>query len=223
MLLQSKGSKNNSYVAINLDNFSINHVVSNVSARDRKILEELVRDSMLYGLSEQESMDYVKRRAVGIRISRSNFYAIKKRISHNEVGTLQERLINHARVGYALSHFQIIDKIQGIQKILFQTLLEESSKPKEKKNLFAISRLSSNLMDNFQALRTLNLDAPFVAAYKMEIDKVKNLKRLEEQTVVREPDPTALTIPMDSICGKPQESTPEERAEDRPVFWASGI
>jgi hypothetical protein len=173
---------------------------------------------MLFGLSEQESMDYIKRRAVGIRISRSNFYAIKKRISQNEEDTLQKRLINHARVGYALSHFHIIDKIHGIQKILFQTLLEESSKPSERKNLFAISRLSSNLLDNFQALRTLNLDAPFIAAYKAEIDKVKNLKRLAEQTVIREPDPTALTIPFDSICGKPQESTPEERAADKPVF-----
>ena len=189
-----------------------------MSARDRKILEELVRDSMLFGLSEQESMDYVKRRAVGIRISRSNFYAIKKRISQNEVDRLQQRLINHARVGHALSHFQIIDQIKGIQKILFQTLLEESSKSSDKKNLFAISRLSSNLLDNFQAIRTLNLDAPFVAAYKAEIDKVKNLKQLSQQNVVRERDPTALTIPFDSICGKPQESTPEERAADKPVF-----
>ncbi len=69
-----------------------------MSARDRKILEELVRDSMLFGLSEQESMDYVKRRAVGIRISRSNFYAIKKRISQTEIDILEERLGNHARV-----------------------------------------------------------------------------------------------------------------------------
>ena len=35
--------------AINLDDLSVNHVVSSMSARDRKILEELVRDSMLYG------------------------------------------------------------------------------------------------------------------------------------------------------------------------------
>ena len=65
-------------IAINLDDTQVKQVVSSMSARDRKILEELVRDSMLYGLSEQESMDYVKRRAVGIRISRSNFYTIKK-------------------------------------------------------------------------------------------------------------------------------------------------
>ena len=124
---------------------------------------------------------------------------------------LEKRLTNHARVGYALSHFSAIDQIKGIQKILFQTLLEESSKPSEKKNLFAMSRLASNLLDNVNTLRTLNLDAPFVAAYKAEIDKVKALKRPVEINVIREPIPSALTIPFDSICGKPQEMMPEER------------
>ena len=189
-----------------------------MSVRDRIILKELVRDCMLYGLNEQESLDYVQRRAARIRISRSNFYAIKKRISQNEEDTLQKRLTNHARVGFALSHFQVIDQIQGIQKILFQTLLEESSKSDGKKNLFAISRLASNLLENIQALRTLNLDAPFVAALKAEIDKLKDLKRRADLPVMREPIPSALTIPFDSICGKPQESTPEERAADKPVF-----
>jgi hypothetical protein len=91
-----------------------------MSARDRKILEELVRDCMLYGLSEQESMDYVKRRSVGIRISRSNFYAIKGRISQNEENTLQERLTNHARVGFAVQHFKIMDQIEYVQKYCFK-------------------------------------------------------------------------------------------------------
>jgi hypothetical protein len=148
-----RNGKNAILIVINLADFPVSHVVSSMSARDRKILEELVRDSMLFGLSEQESMDYVQRRAVGIRISRSNFYAIKKRISQNEVDTLQQRLINHARVGYALSHFQIIDTIKGIQKILLQSLLMESSKSVEKKNLFAMSRLASSLLEKDVELR----------------------------------------------------------------------
>ena len=128
---------------MNLANFRVNQVVGSISSRDRKILEELVRDTMLYGLNERESLMYVRKRAVGISISRANLYNIKKRISHNEVNMLEKRLTNHARVGYALSHFQVIDQIKGIQKILFQTLLEESSKPSEKKNLFAMSRSTS--------------------------------------------------------------------------------
>jgi hypothetical protein len=201
---------------MNLDNFRINQFVGSISSRDRKILEELVHDTMLYGLKERESLMYVRKRAVGISISRANLYNIKKRISHNEVNKLEKRLTNHARVGFALSHFTVIDQIRGIQKILFQTLLEESSKPSEKKNLFAISRLASNLLDLTNALRTLNLDAPFLTAYKAEIDKVKN--RLGEQRLFRDPIPTERTIPFDSIAGKPQEMSAEERAADKPVF-----
>ena len=201
---------------MNLANFRVNQVVGSISSRDRKILEELVHDTMLYGLNERESLMYVRKRAVGISISRANLYNIKKRISYNEVNMLEKRLTNHARVGYALSHFQVIDQIKGMQKILFQTLLEESSKPSEKKNLFAMSRLASNLLDNVNALRTLNLDTPFVAAYKAEIDKVKVMKCQPEINLIREP--SALTIPFDSICGKPQEMSAEERAADKPVF-----
>lgn len=105
----------------------VNHVVSSMSTRDRKILEELVHDTIIFGLNEQESLDYIKRRAMGIPVSRSNFYAVKKRISQKEEHTLQQRLTNHARVGYAVSHFRVIDQIEATQKILFQTLLEESS------------------------------------------------------------------------------------------------
>jgi hypothetical protein len=126
-----------------LANCRVNQVVGSISSRDRKILEELVRDTMLYGLNERESLMYVRKRAVDISISRANLYNIKKRISHNEVNMLEERFTNHTRVGYALSHFQVMDQIKGMQKILFQALLEESSKLSEKKNLFAMSRSTS--------------------------------------------------------------------------------
>jgi hypothetical protein len=64
----------------------------------------------------------------------------------------------------------------------------------------------------------LNLDAPFIAAYKSEIDKVKNMKRLPEQDVVHEPIPTALTIPIDSIAGKKLDTPDGSPWGDKPVF-----
>ena len=88
--------QNNIPIEINLDDIVVNFIVGSISARDRKILEELVRDTMLYGLNERESLMYVSKRAVGISISRANLYNIKKRISHNEVNMLEKRLTNHA-------------------------------------------------------------------------------------------------------------------------------
>ena len=76
--------------------------MSSISARDRKILEELVRDCVLYNLNEYESLEYIRKRAVEIPISRSNFYSIKKRISLNESERVNERLAEHTRVGFAL-------------------------------------------------------------------------------------------------------------------------
>jgi hypothetical protein len=208
--------------AINLGNFSVNQVVSSISTRDRKILEELVRDCMLYGLSEQESLDYVQKRAAGIRISRSNFYAIKGRISQNEENTLQERLANHSRVGFAVQHFKIIDQIEDLQKILFQTLMEESSKPSKRKNLFAISRVASNILDNAQALRILNIDEPFVAAYKARVDELKEYKRLEEQKIMprvtRNYPEGALVIDPNTIAGKKLDTPDGLPWGDKPVF-----
>jgi hypothetical protein len=62
------------------------------------------------------------------------------------------------------------------------------------------------------------LDTPLVSAIKVAVDRGKNLDRLTTRNVAHEPDPTALTIPMDSIIGKPMESTAEERQKDEPVF-----
>ena len=45
--------------------------MASISSRDRKLLEQLVRDCIIYGLNEHESMAYMKKRAGGIPFSRS--------------------------------------------------------------------------------------------------------------------------------------------------------
>ena len=100
---------------------------------------QLVRDCIIYGLNEHESMAYMKKRAGGIPFSRSYYYVIKKRVSEKESSTSEDRLTEHIRVGFALNHFNYIRSIEYIQKILFQTLVDECSKTPEHRNLFAIS------------------------------------------------------------------------------------
>ena len=157
--------------------------MASISSRDRKLLEQLVRDCIIYGLDEHESMAYMKKRAGGIPFSRSYYYVIKKRVSEKESSTLQDRLTEHIRVGFALNHFNYIRSIEYIQKILFQTLVDECSKTPEHRNLFAISRVSANMIQTVQFLRQLNIDTPFVNRMKAELDKVKEYKRLDSHTV----------------------------------------
>ena len=91
---------------------------------------------------------------------------IKKRVSENESNTLQERLSDHIRVGFALNHFNHIRSVENIQKILFQTLVDEYLKNPECRNLFAISRVADNMLRNVQFLRQLSIDIPFVNRMK---------------------------------------------------------
>ena len=58
------------------------------------MLTQLVKDCMLFGLNEYESLFYIEKRTGGRKISRSNFYNIKKRISENEKEVVQERLVH---------------------------------------------------------------------------------------------------------------------------------
>ena len=86
---------------------------------------------------------------------------------------LEQRLSEHARVGFALNHFNHIRSLENIQKILFQTVIDEYSKPPEERNLFAISRITGNMLQNIQFLRQLNVDVPFVSQMKAESNKAK--------------------------------------------------
>jgi hypothetical protein len=190
-----------------------------VSNRDVNMLDQLVRDCISYGLSENESLEYIEKRSGGMKISRSNLYNRKGRISKNEKAILDERLVHHGRIGYALKHFKFMDDIECAQKILFQSILEESNQPREKKNLFLVSRIATNILENTKFLRILNIDVPFVERMKTEFDELRKNQR-PSSPVKREPDPpTSLTIPFDSIAGKPTEKyTNPSGDDDEPVF-----
>jgi hypothetical protein len=122
-------------------------------------------------------------------------------------------LKQHTQTGFAADHFEMIDQIKNVQAILFRALQDESSKEYEK-NLIVICKISSTILQNVQILRQLIVDTPFVARMKEEIDKAREIQRLNDKKVKREPIPTALTIDPDSIAGKPVEKVDDN---DDPV------
>jgi hypothetical protein len=187
-----------------------------VSDRDRKLFEQLVQDCVLYGLNEQESLEYVEKRSGGIKMPRSTYYSLKKRISRQESNMLQHRLNEHVRVGFALNHFQHIHSIANIQKILFRAITDESSKQPNERNVFAISRLAGNMLENIQFLRQLNIDLPFVNQMKAELSKAKEYQRLaEHKGSSKWPDSSLVVDPM-SFAGKDSEASQDD--DDTPVF-----
>jgi hypothetical protein len=189
-----------------------------VCRREKRMLTQLVEDCAIYGLNEHESLEYIKKRSGGLTVSRSTFFSIRRRVTKNEVDGLQERLSGHARVGFALAHFNHIDEINNIQKILLQTLVDEANKHIERRNLLALSRIASNMLENIQTLRELNLDTPFLNQIKSEIDNARKLRQLEKPKLPYGPHPeSALVIDIDSIAGKPTGLTNEQMESDEPV------
>lgn len=181
------------------------------------MLNQLVRDCIFFGLNWRDSLAYIEQRSGGLKISRSNLFNIKKRISKNEENEdalVDGRLAHHSCIGFAHNHINWMDEIERMQKILFQTVYQESVKPAEKKNLFAMSRIATNILENMKFSRLLNIDTPYVDRIKAEKEK---LKAIQESAPAREdPVPSAATIPFDSIAGLPSEK-PKDQDDDEPV------
>jgi hypothetical protein len=193
-----------------------------VSEKDRKMMDQLVRDCVLFGLNEQESLEYIERRSGGIKIARSTFYSVKKRLSHHDSETLDKRLNEHIRVGFAMNHFKYIQSIESLQKILFCSISDETSKPPESRNLFAISRIAANMLLNVQFMRQLNVDSPFVNRMKVEVNKAREYERLagEKISLKRSDVPeSALDFDAAKFFGAPSEALRKENGEidDTPV------
>lgn len=129
-----------------------------VSERDRKMFRQLVKDCMTLGLNTEESLTYIRERTGGRNLSRSKFFQMKKEITENEEEIVQERLTEHTRIGFAIKHFEIMDSIEGALRILFRSLIEESMKPIEKRNLFSLSRIAKDILEYSKVIRQLNDD-----------------------------------------------------------------
>jgi len=97
---------------------------------------------------------------------------------------VQERLTEHGRIGIALKLFEMIDSIERVQTFLFQALREEFMKPMEKRNLFSVARIATNILENSKFLRLLSIDIPFVKQIRAEIDKAREVQRPDDEPVV---------------------------------------
>lgn len=196
------------------------------------ILDQLVLDCDRFRLSETESLTYIRLR-FGKEVNRDTYFSRKRKLVSDPY--VHKWFSNFARVGYALKQVRIIEDLESTLGILQKELYYCSiTKPVDRK---ALALIAGEINEITKQFRTILLDAPFVAALKAELDRLKlisgkgsgdkYLKGLEDRT--HPPDTSginpatvteksALVIPIDSIVGKAQESTPEERARDEPVF-----
>ena len=146
-----------------------------ITEKDKKALQQLVRDCEILGLTEQESLEYIQNR-FGREISRSNYYHIKSNLKKNEEEIFKNRLDHHTKIKFVEDHFTRIDELSTLQKMLLKTVYDEVSKPIDKRNLTGISKIASNINDIITTLTVLSSGSPlFEFLIERKVTEIKNL------------------------------------------------
>ena len=96
--------------------------------KENELLNVLVSDCINYGISENESLSYIKSR-LGREISADAYYRRKKNINSGEYAN--EWINYFSKVGFVVKHKQVIEVIEGLQQDTLKDYLIEQSRPLE--------------------------------------------------------------------------------------------
>jgi hypothetical protein len=141
--------------------------------KENEILTALVSDCINYGLSEKESLSYIKAR-LGREISTFAYYTRKRKIDSGEYA---QTWINYfSRIGFVVKHKQIIEVIEQMQQDTLKDYLIENSKPFEIRNKNEISKLRYEIRESAKLLQELYLGTPIIAQLKAKLDHVEVLQ-----------------------------------------------
>jgi hypothetical protein len=148
--------------------------LGNFTEQENKILMALVSDTINYGLSEKESLAYIKARLGGKEISPNAYYNRKRKVDSGEYS--QHWLNFFSKTGFVIKHKQIIEVIEGLQQdSLKDYLIEKSKQPFESRNKNEISKLRYEIRESAKLLQELYLGTPIIAQIKARIDQ-KNVE-----------------------------------------------
>jgi hypothetical protein len=193
------------------------------SKADDEILNQLVLDCVRFKFNEEEALTYI-----GLRfqkqVTRVTYYRRKKKsLSDPEI---RAWLNEFAQAGFVRKHKNLMEGLENTLSILERELFYQASGDIKKRSQRTMIGLADSINDTVSNLRMVYLDSPFVAQLKAELDRVRVISGGEvkeeeggkERALESRDIATARVIPMDSIAGRAQESTEEERKADKPVF-----
>jgi hypothetical protein len=147
--------------------------MGNFTDKENDMLIALVADTINYGLSEKESLTYIKTR-LGREISPNAYYIRKRKI---DSGNYANEWLNYfSRVGFVVKHKQIIEVVEKMQQDTLRDYLIEQSKPYEIRNKNEISRLRYEIRESAKLLQELSLGIPIIAQIKAKIENVEVLQ-----------------------------------------------
>jgi hypothetical protein len=139
------------------------------SDKDNKALTILIEDTILYGFSEKESMEYINKR-FGKPISLSVYYTRKRNI---EAGKQADQWLTYfTKAGFLVHHKQLLDSMNFIQQDNFKRLVRELEKPYEEQNEIKILTIKREIRENIKTLAELGTSTPIVSQVKRKMEEL---------------------------------------------------
>src|SRR5918993_2194337 len=133
----------------------------------KHMLIQCIIDCDLFGLSDKEGIEYVKKKT-GRSISLTSYQRYKK-IALND--NAANAWIDHfARIGFIDHYRKRINEMETLQKIIYRQLNLELSKNPEEQNKKYIIALSTEIRQNNIILCELGMGMPIIAKVKEKIE-----------------------------------------------------
>ena len=145
--------------------------MANLNQRDKRLLNELVKDCITYKLDTNEAVQYIQAR-YGKPVAASSYKARKARVLSDESTNIW--LNNFTRIGFVQSHQQDISTIGKLRDDSMHELQIEIDKPNSDE--YKILKLKQDIRDNTQLLSELNLGTPIISAIKSKLENAKTLQ-----------------------------------------------
>ena len=137
------------------------------NGRERKVLKQLISDCDLYGLSEADSLEYVKVR-YGRPISRSYYYKVKNLLNSD---TFVDKWFNHfCKIGYLAAHKKAIEEMELLQSKTKEILFKVMSK--DQSNIDHIIKISERIESQNRRLEELYTAGPVLSNVRKIISAI---------------------------------------------------
>lgn len=135
---------------------------------ESRFLNSLIQDSIIYRLSINESLAYIKSR-LGKAISEPCYKKRKAKALSDE--STQIWLNHFTRIGFVKHHKEQIEIIEKIQQDSLRKFLIETSRRQELRNEELIHKLKQDIRENTKLLSELGLGTPILASIKAKLEQ----------------------------------------------------
>jgi hypothetical protein len=149
----------------------------NFTKEQKHLIKQCMIDAQIMGLSEYETIEYVKSR-LDLDFSEGSYKKFRSEVLNDDDSNVQW-ISYYARKGFVEFYLKRITEMEMIQKETFNQWFIETNKPNSQKDKNLILKLIAELRANNQQLTSLGMVTPIIATIKNIIDDDKKDKKID--------------------------------------------